>query len=277
MTVSVFSPKNTSNIERYKADLEKLISTGEILFNTIQYECYPEEVKKKIVEATKSAKKADEIIKTLPVFKTNYQTWYSEALAIIKLILPDRLNDFIKFYEKPKVRKSVEYGNYVIEDYLQSLRVTSYNEIKVGPQAAIPQFEQQLNILKSVRQKFESSLFDLKQLVQADLFDSEIDSAKELIKHKFFRAAGVVGGVILEKHLHQVCVNHNLSLSKKNPTINDFNELLKQNNVIDVPQWRFIQHLGDIRNICGHNKEEPTSAQVIDLIDGVAKIVKTLF
>jgi hypothetical protein len=276
MTLSI--PKETSNLGKYKTDLKDLIDTGDALFNSIQYECYPEEVKRQVIKAAGDAKKADEILKNFPTFKTKYQTWYSEALVLIKLMLPDRFNDFIKLYEKPKGRKLLEYGNYVIEDYLQGLtRNNSYGEEIVGRQAAITQFEQQLNILKSVRQRFESSLFDLKQLVQADLFDSEIDAVKELIKHKFFRAAGVVGGVILEKHLQQVCTNHNLSITKKNPTINDFNELLKQNSVIDVPQWRFIQHLGDIRNICGHNKEEPTSAQVIDLIDGVAKITKILF
>jgi hypothetical protein len=65
---------------------------------------------------------------------------------------------------------------------------------------------------------------------------------------------------------------------KKNPTINDFNELLKQNEIVEVPQWRFIQHLGDLRNLCDHNKtKEPTNAEIADLINGVDKISKTLF
>ena len=46
-----------------------------------------------------------------------------------------------------------------------------------GPDAAIPHLRQQLSILKSVKARFESSLFDIRQLVQADLFDSEIDTA----------------------------------------------------------------------------------------------------
>jgi hypothetical protein len=59
-------------------------------------------------------------------------------------------------------------------------------------------------------------LFDIKQIVQADLFDSELESAKELSKNKFYRAAGAVAGVVLEKHLSQAVENHNLSLNKKN-------------------------------------------------------------
>lgn len=74
------------------------------------------------------------------------------------------------------------YGNYVIEDYLQGLRVTySFSgEIKVGTESAIPQFEQQLNILRSIEKRFESTLFDIAQLVQADLFDSELESSKRV-------------------------------------------------------------------------------------------------
>jgi hypothetical protein len=53
---------------------------------------------------------------------------------------------------------------------------------------------------------------------------------------------------------------------------------LKASNVVDVPQWRFIQHLGDIRNLCDHSKAtEPTHSQVDDFIGGVSKVVKTLF
>jgi len=43
-------------------------------------------------------------------------------------------------------------------------------------------------------------------------------------------------------------------------------------------QWRFIQHLADIRNLCDHSKaDEPTAEQVDDLVKGVGKIIKTLF
>jgi hypothetical protein len=54
--------------------------------------------------------------------------------------------------------------------------------------------QQQLAILKAVKARFESSLFDIRQLVQSDLFDSELDAAKELAKHGFARAAGALAG-----------------------------------------------------------------------------------
>jgi hypothetical protein len=194
--------------------------------------------------------------------------------------LPDRLADFVRHYEKPKPRKDISYENYRIEDYLQGLSITRGWEKKrvVGPDAAIPQFRQQLSILKSVARRFESSLFDIRQLVQADLFDSELDASSELLKNKFVRAAGALAGVVLEKHLAQVCQNRTIKVSKKNPGIADLNELLRTNTVVDKPQWRFIQHLADIRNLCDHDKKtEPTAAQVDDLIKGVQKVTKTIF
>jgi hypothetical protein len=268
----------TSNLEKYKKDLSALITRGEQLHLAIQLECFPEEFKKAIEKELKS--EAKDVLAKLPSFGESYQTWYSEAKALIRQVLPDRLSDFVRHYEKPKPRKDISYENYRIEDHLQGLTVTrGYNKEKVvGPDAAIPHFRQQLNILKAVKARFESALFDIRQLVQSDLLDSELESAGVLAKSGFNRAAGAVAGVVLEKHLGQVCDNHALKVSKKNPTIGDLNDLLKQSDVMEVHQWRFIQHLGDVRNLCDHDKKvEPTKEQVADLIEGVAKVVKTLF
>jgi Asp-tRNA(Asn)/Glu-tRNA(Gln) amidotransferase B subunit len=81
----------------------------------------------------------------------------------------------------------------------------------------------------------------------------------------------------LEHHLSQVCENHNLAIKKK-ATLIDYYQTLKDNDVIEVATWRFIQRLGDLRNSCVHNKEkEPKKEEIEELIDGVDKITKTLF
>ena len=158
------------------------------------------------------------------------------------------------------------------------MRVTRYgSEVVVDSAAAIPRFSQQLAILSAAEKRFDSSLFEIRQLVQADLFDSEVEAARELLKKKFARAAGAIVGVLLEKHLAQVCQDRAIKITKRNPTIGDLNELLKNANVVDTAQWRFVQHLGDLRNLCDHNKRlEPTEDQVGDLIDGIAKVMKTI-
>jgi hypothetical protein len=266
------------NLDRYKKDLETLLAKGDKLHLAMQAECFPEEFESTLRK--QYGDKANDILKILPSFTDDYQAWYSEAKVLVGQLLPDRLSDFVRHYEKPKPRKDITFENYRIEDYLQGLSVTRgwEKEKVVGPDAAIPHFRQQLAILKSVKARFESSLFDIRQLVQADLFDSELDAAKELAKNKFTRAAGALAGVVLERHLAQVCDNHGIKVTKKAPGISDLNNALKEAGVIDVPQWRFVQHLADIRNLCDHDKKtDPTAEQVNDLMAGVMKITKTLF
>jgi len=267
------------NIEKYKSDLNCLIEKGEKLDFSMKYSCYPKEIEKQLNEHFKDKDKVKDSINKILPFSNEYQSWYSESLVLIKQLLPDRLSDFVKLYEKPKNRKSIEYGNYVIGDYLQNLHVQDgFGTIKIGPEAALRQFDQQLNILKSIERRFESSLFDIKQLVQADLFDSELDAAKELNKNRFSRGAGAIAGVVLEKHLIQVHINHNLVITKKTPSISDLNDKLKSSEIYDTPPWRKIQHLGDIRNLCDHDKDrEPTKEEVDDLIIGVDSIIKTIY
>ncbi|SDO34913.1 hypothetical protein SAMN04488061_0960 [Filomicrobium insigne] len=266
-----------TNIDRIKSDLDRLVALGSLLDLSMVRSVVSEEEFEKLMNGVVPKDKLKAFIKKLPKFNASYEAWYSEALVLIKQVLPDRVANFVSLYEKPRGRKEVEYGNYVIQDYLQGLVVTQYGKTKVETSAAVPQFRQQLAILKAAEARFASSLFEIKQLVQADVFDRELGSARELLKNKFVRAAGAIAGVVLEKHLRQVCEDHGVKIAKKNAGISDLNELLKAGSIIEIPQWRHISMLGDIRNLCVHNKgSEPTSEQVKDLLDGTDKILKAV-
>jgi hypothetical protein len=263
------------NLDRFKADLKALDEQAAKLELALLVKAYG---KAEVLKALN--RESDESLKKLPPFNSAYEAWYSECLALIRQVLPDRLQDFRDHFEVPKGRKNndISFANYRIQDALKGLKVSRHGEVIADDKAALPHFQQQAAILKAAAKRFESSLFDIRQLLQADLFDSEIAAARELLRNKFVRAGGAVAGVVLEKHLAQVCDDHRLKIAKKNPGIGDLNELLKANSVIDVPQWRFISMLADIRNLCDHNKKkEPTEDQVSDLIDGTDKILKTIF
>ncbi len=265
------------NLERFKKDLADLRNRGVLLQCAMVRDTQGKEKLKESLGGRKPDN-FEEFVKTLPHFKTAYEKWYSECLAVIKQLVPDRLDAFVRQYEKPKNRKGITYDNYVIEDYMIGLQVTrGGGGVIADASAAIPRLQNQNAILGAAEGRFESSLFEIRQLVQADLFDSEIATARELLRSKFLRAAGAIAGVVLEKHLIQVCDDHAIKVTKKNPGISDANELLKASGVIDVPQWRHISMLGDIRNICDHNKQkEPTESQVNDLIDGADKVLRTI-
>lgn len=266
----------TTNFEKYKDDLKKLISTGEQLLNSMQYSCYPKEVTNHITD--RFGDKASEIIEKFPNFDKEYQFWYTEALRLIKQLIPDRLSDFTRHYEIPKQRKELSYSTYTIEDYLQGTTAHRGGTRLFGKEAAIPRFSQQLAIVQSAESRFTSTLFDILQLTQADVFDSELDAASELTKKGFTRSAGALAGVVLERHLSQVCESHDIKVAKKAPSISELNDVLKNKDVIDTPAWRNIQYLGDIRNLCDHDKKtDPTKEQVDDLINGTLKVIKTIF
>lgn len=263
-----------SNLERFKADLKKLTALGDemsldLLLRTAS-------------KAKKEDKKYNELIKKVGgSFEIEYQKWYTEACAVIKQLIPDRLQEFIHLYYGDGRRKQIDNTTYTIQDWFKGLRAKNdpilgkaFDDLGVVSM----RYRTQLAIFMSAELRFDSSIFDMVQLVRADLFDSELDAARELVKNGFLRGAGAVAGVVIEKHLAQVCINHNISTRKQHPTISDFNDLLKNSSVIDIPAWRQIQRLGDIRNLCDHNKHrEPTKEEVGELIDGVDKACKTLF
>ena len=216
-----------------------------------------------------------------PEFLISYQVWFTESCRVIGVVIPERLTDFKNLY-KVENRAEITDQTYSICDFLAgysfSPQVASYRVFNHNiPQIVGQKLSQQVAILSAVEKGFSSSLFNIRELLQADIFDSEIDVSKELLTKGFLRAAGTIAGVVLEKHLSIVAQGHSLTVSKVNPTINDFNELLKSSGTITQPDWRFIGYLADLRNLCAHNKTpEPTDTQVDELIQGVEKIVKTI-
>lgn len=67
------------NLERYKNDIEKLVQEGDGLLSIL---------------------KGDN--NNLLKFREEYEIWYSEALYLVKVVLPDRLDDFKNYYENKK-------------------------------------------------------------------------------------------------------------------------------------------------------------------------------
>ena len=209
----------------------------------------------------------------LNFFLLNYEMWYTKVLALIKQITPDRVQDFTILYSNPN-RKEITFSTYCVSDALRTLQ---HQSNWYGPWSAKFCVHSQVKMLQACLEKFDSRLYDLQTMLQADIFDSEIESAKHLLKMGFLRAAGAICGVVLENHFKGVCKNRNINIQKKNPTIADYNDALK-NSVYDTVEWRRIQRLGDIRNLCDHSKErEPTKDEVEELISGTERVTKTIY
>lgn len=260
-----------NNLEKYREDYKKLKKYG----NALQYGFLFEHRKhpdcKKIYNELDAEKKkiAEEY-----AFSVKYNAWYNESLRLVRQILPERYDDFVSFYKAEKKRKEIDITNYTISDSLLGVQITRNNRIILDSVNGYWMFQQQLNILLSLDNCFESSLFNIRELLQADIFDSELDGARELHKNGFYRAAGALCGVILEKHFASVCSSHTIKMKKAAPGIGDYNDKLKEEAVIDNKTYLLIQRLGTIRNLCDHNKkQEPTKDDIEDLINGTDKIL----
>ena len=268
-----------TNLDRFKKDLDSLDDKGERLRQGLLIDNSSEEE----LEENNKIKNGKEAVKSLSgLFKKEYQGWFTEASGLVRQLIPERYPEFIGYYLADPKRKKINMETYRIQDWMNETisGVDRFSGKKHFNDAAIVKscFKSQLDILRACRVRFESSLVEIKQLLQADLFDSEIDAARELHKKGFLRASGAMCGVVLERHLSQVAFNHSISIRKKNPTIADLNDPIRNAGVYDVPVWRQVQRLADIRNLCDHNKDrEPTKEEVDEFIEGVSKFTKTIY
>lgn len=248
-----------------KKEIERLFEEGKRLHNGLTV------LDDVVLDKRKSLSDKDE--KDMYFFIYDYEVWYTASLHIIKNIIPDRVNDFVFLYRGDK-RKEITWQNYTISDAIQAKTSSSHS---FHPGCASYNLLQQVSIVKSCLDKFDKKVYDIQLVLQADIFDSEIESAKHLHKLGFLRAAGAICGVVIEKHFAGVSDAHNIAIKKKNPTISDFNDKFKD-VVYDTIEWRRIQRLGDIRNLCDHNKDrEPTPDEVLELISGTERTIKTIF
>jgi hypothetical protein len=208
-------------------------------------------------------------------FAYDYQGWYTKALKVVESLAPDRIADFRGYYQVDPKRKMLSYGTYVIEDYLKGIKPAHVADFDSIEQTAIC-FVNQLSILEAVVQRADSVLKNIEGALYTNLQADEIEVARKLAKINL-RAAGALVGVVIEGHLQKVAASHAVKIAKKNPTIADLNEPLRAADVIDLPTWRKIGYLADLRNLCSHKKDrEPTEGDVDELIKGAEWVSKNV-
>lgn len=203
-------------------------------------------------------------------FPAEYEVWYSQSRRVIRFLIPEREHDFIRQYGESDSKTRVP------EDLISDHLIRSDLEGRWDSRM-LSRFRIQLGILEGADRLANSVLLQVRGALQAELFDSELDAARSLCKKGFVRGAGAMAGVVLEAHLVSVCDRREIKVVKR-ATIANLNEKLRNAEVLDLAQWRRISLLADLRNKCTHKqRNEPKGDEVADLIDGVEKIIKTVF
>jgi hypothetical protein len=114
-------------------------------------------------------------------------------------------------------------------------------------------------------------LFSVKTLVQAEVFDSELEQASELLKSGYGSAAAVIAGVVLETALRDLCVQQGLTIGK----LDKMNADLAKAGVYSALTQKRITALADIRNSAAHGHPEKfKNDDVVSMISDVERILR---
>lgn len=134
---------------------------------------------------------------------------------------------------------------------------------------------QDLQKLKAVflaaREDFEGGyLSSVRALVQAEVFDSELEQAEELLKGGYVTAAAVIAGVVLETALRELCDRSSIAYGK----LDKMNADLAKAGIYNKLVQKRITALADIRNSAAHGKpEEFTEQDVSAMLQDVGRFL----
>ena len=122
-------------------------------------------------------------------------------------------------------------------------------------------------IFLAAKEDFEGGyLSSVKALVQAEVFDSELEQARQLLDKTYYAAAAVISGVVLETALRELCDREEIGYS----SLNKMNADLAKAGVYNKLIQKQITAYADVRNSAAHGKpDEYRKEDVSDMIDYV--------
>lgn len=119
-------------------------------------------------------------------------------------------------------------------------------------------------IFLAAKEDFEGGyLTTVRQMVQAEVYDSELDQAKGLLNSGYLTAAAVIAGVVLETAMRDMCTRAGIAPGN----LNKMNADLAKANIYNLLVQKRITALADIRNNAAHgNAGQFQQADVADMI-----------
>lgn len=117
-------------------------------------------------------------------------------------------------------------------------------------------------------------LISFKQIVQAEVFDSELEQAKSLLQNGYKNAAAVIAGTVLETAIKEICLNNSIELDRKKLT--HLNDELAKVGFYNKLQQKQITALADIRNNAAHGDyDQFTQKHVERMIEDIERFLLT--
>jgi hypothetical protein len=128
-------------------------------------------------------------------------------------------------------------------------------------------FKELRAIFLAAREDFEGGyLRSVRGLIEAEVFNSELDQARELLRAGYKVPSAVVAGVVLETSLRRMCQDRSLDAGK----LDSMNASLYKAGAYNLLVQKRITALADVRNNAAHGRPEQfNEGDVSDMISYV--------
>jgi hypothetical protein len=155
---------------------------------------------------------------------------------------------------------SEHYGQFVKSEEQKRIGSTNFSGLK-----------ELKAVFLAAKEDYEGGYMNsFRNLVQAEVFDGELDQARELLSGGYSSAAAVVAGVVLETTLRQLCTDKGIPIGK----LDRMNTELAKAGTYNLLVQKRITALADIRNNAAHgHPEQFKENDVSDMISYVESFV----
>lgn len=135
-----------------------------------------------------------------------------------------------------------------------------------------------LGVLQAAKDDYENgALFDIKILIEADLFDNFLEQADHLLQKDYYQPAAVIIGCVLEDGLRKLCDKNTISLPDR-PALDRMNSDLAKKGIYNKLSQKQITAYADVRNNAAHGKwNEFAKTDVEDMLKGVRDFMEKHF
>jgi hypothetical protein len=117
-----------------------------------------------------------------------------------------------------------------------------------------PDFDQAFGVLLASKEDYrKGALFNVKKMIEAELFDDFLEQADHLLSSGYYAPAAVIAGGVLEDALRKLCNRAEISLSL-HPKLDWMNAELAKRGTYDRLTQKQVTALADLRNKAAHGQ-----------------------
>ena len=135
-----------------------------------------------------------------------------------------------------------------------------------------------LGVIQAAEDDYENgALFDIKILIEADLFDDFLEQADHLLQKEYYQPAAVIIGCVLEDGLRKLCDKHEISLPDR-PSLDGMNIDLAKEGIYNKSVQKQITFFAGLRNDAAHgNWNEFDKTNIEAMLKGVRDFMEKHF